>query len=478
MEKQITERFIIKSHKPVPKTYSAYLYRIDITEKDSLEIKHYTGWHSGNIEDIETQKYLHSSKNDKLKIALENASLIVYNVLDYGSNNQMATLERDMLSEVNAINNNSYYNKSNGGGKFCDPKNKDAEDLMELANQIFANVKNGKYKIQFYSKDQIYKIVNSKGNIQVRVEDFDYRHIDVLRGNMIGKTADDYDPIILLMPKNSKDIPRIADGNHSSIGVIKVDTMNGLNAVEIPYEEWSKLDKVSLKHFCMLFNDQPKKPKVPNSLDTAARFVLDMIKSYSLYKTELPLSGKTTATPWYNHEIIAKRLTEQGFNANQRGEITKKVKVLWESENQDNGNFLNFSDGSLRENLRLTVWLRRHINHLMATKNVDKVIKITAGQNIWSQLEKQIFQHSKSSYEVIDCCKKVHVLVFYPQLKYNERHDWIISYERWKYMFKNIISNLDIDIEFLPMTDDKIILPELHEMTEDEKKEDHFGRPV
>jgi hypothetical protein len=454
------ERFSVVRLKDEPRVYLAFVYRIDVMEKNSNTFKHYFGWHKGAVSDVETQKYWHSSGNNDLVLALENADKIIYNILDYGSEVEMATLENKLCSEVDATNNPLYYNKNNGGGRYCHA----VKNFVDRADDINQNIMDGSYPVKLYDKKKLERMLNERSFIQVRVAEFDVEHIRNLRDQMLGKTADEFDPIHVLMPENINDLEIIIGGIHSTRAAIKVPTMNGLNAVEIPYEDWSKLSPVELEFLGLSLNPQPTKPALANSLEDAAHWVVRTIEEKELYKNRgaLPIEP---LVPWYDAREISDALKRMGFGAHQRGDITKKAKVIW-AENQvvrKGDNFIDFGDKSLEENPRIKLWLENRINYLLSSKNIDKVVKVSAGQHLWSQIQKSLYEYD-SKHEVFDHPERIVVLIYFPSILTKTLPAWLKSYNTFLYDYKKGLHHIvNIDVEFLPERTSEIKLPELPE---------------
>lgn len=464
-----SERFSVVRMKDEPRSYVAFTYRIDVMEKNSNVFKHYFGWHKGNTSDVEAQKYWHSSGNDDLIIALENADKIVYNILDYGSEIEMATLENKLCSEVDAVNNPLYYNRNNGGGRYCHT----VKNFIDQADDIHQKIMDGSYPAKLYSKKKLERMLNERSFIQVRVGEFDAEHVRNLRDQMLGKTADEFDPIHVLMPEDSNGLSIIIGGIHSSRAAIKVPTINGLNAVEIPYTDWSKLSPVELEFLGLILNPQPKKPSMPNSLDDAANWVVKTVEEKDLYENKGSLPVEPLVPQWNAPEIKA-ALIKMGFGATQRGEITKKAKVIW-AENQvvrQGDNFVDFSDKSLDENPRVKLWLKNRIDYLLSSKNIDRVVKVSAGQHLWSQIQKSLYEYD-GKYEVYDHPSRIVVLIYFPNILFKNKSDWSKSYNTFLHDYKKGLHHImNIEIEFLPTRTSEIKLPELLEETDISEEND------
>ena len=148
----VETRFKIVCEVPEPETYEALCYQIDIRDTLLNSTKHYIGWHAGSVEDIENQKYLHSSKCPELEQAIENPdNIITYSIIAFGSSNEMATLEHTELAKVHAITNSSYFNKSNGGGRYVLNLSKQ----QKMIDNIIDNISSNKYPIVFYKKSKL-----------------------------------------------------------------------------------------------------------------------------------------------------------------------------------------------------------------------------------------------------------------------------------------------------------------------------------
>ena len=115
----ISEKSVLGSN-----SYEAYLYKF----VNLVNLKTYIGVHKGSAND----EYLHSSTNEEFKEALQQDDFS-YEILEYGSYKEMCQREYVMLSEVDAKNNDDYYNLSNGFSQYREP---DFEKVKDLFNQI------------------------------------------------------------------------------------------------------------------------------------------------------------------------------------------------------------------------------------------------------------------------------------------------------------------------------------------------------
>ena len=114
-----------------PNKYEAYVYRF--TNSDNGKI--YIGFHKGSTVD----KYQHSSKSKEFNEAFANPEItFIFDVLSYGSMKDMKQLEYEKLTEVDARNNDLYYNQTNGQQQYARVDLKKVKSLIE-------DINNGKY---------------------------------------------------------------------------------------------------------------------------------------------------------------------------------------------------------------------------------------------------------------------------------------------------------------------------------------------
>ena len=95
-----------------PNKYEAYVYRF--TNSDNGKI--YIGFHKGSTVD----KYQHSSKSKEFNEDFANPKItFIFDVISYGSMKDMKQLEYEKLTEVDARNNDLYYNQTNGQQQYA-----------------------------------------------------------------------------------------------------------------------------------------------------------------------------------------------------------------------------------------------------------------------------------------------------------------------------------------------------------------------
>ena len=150
-------------------SYEAYVYKITVNDTG----KKYIGYHKGKFDGT----YHHSSKCPVfMKDFAEGNNTI--DCVATGTVIDMATLEHNMLLEVDAKNNDEYYNKSNGGGMYVKTVGK-LDDIMEL----YQLIKNKELTVQMVKK----AVVVGLKRYQTRVDNTDTKHVQILADTMMDK---------------------------------------------------------------------------------------------------------------------------------------------------------------------------------------------------------------------------------------------------------------------------------------------------
>ena len=232
----------------------AYVYRITVNSTN----KKYIGFHKLKDGEI-IDNYIHSSK---CPIFLKDFSKgdNNYEIIAEGTAIDMANSERKMLLEVDAKNNDEYYNKSNGGGMYVKTVGK-LDDIMEL----YQLIKNKELPVEMVKK----AVIVALKRYQTRVENTDTKHVQVLADTMMdlhGK-IDNFDPIIVLKGygKNGEDI--ILDGNHTTLAAKQVSHVIKMPVMYISKDVWSQFDATQLQILANLLNPQQEKAAKPGSPD-------------------------------------------------------------------------------------------------------------------------------------------------------------------------------------------------------------------
>ena len=283
----IKEVYIAKG----PKSYEAYLYQYTNLNNNKL----YVGIHKGYVGD----GYWHSSTNKEFGNEFSSsAGNFKFEILNYGSYEEMTVLERNILRNNDAKNNPMFYNKTNGAAKFPQPNTK---MMVELADKIL----NGEFPITKESVDDVYNLPR----LQVRYqEDRDHKNEIQQRIEDYGGNTDKCSPILIYENRNGKDI--VGDGNHTLNAAKDSKHCSEINVMRIPFEVHSKYTDQELKGVGNILNKRPDIIKKATSHDDAVKYII------GTYSKGAP----------YDSNGNKEYLDTCGFTRKQVSNIFKKVK--------------------------------------------------------------------------------------------------------------------------------------------------------
>lgn len=453
---KISDRYFVDNNIDTNEPYEAFLYRVDVQHVDTSDVRHYLGWHSGQIEDVYALKYFHSSTNSEFKSDLETSPMIINHILCSGTKEEMATMETRMLKQVNAVKNPKYYNKSNGGGKFSKNFTVDLSKITKIYQNSLTNV----YPKTFYSKEKLNALLSEGHFIQVRGDMRDDDYISELKLIFNGQKAEFTDPIFMLMDKDPDAYGKIISGNQRTRAAVNVATMNGLYAVEIPYEVWSEFSEPEIQAFGLMCNKKEGKTQKYNSYDDYANYVVNTIISEKLF------GGKNNDEPMYNHPMFKDIFISYGLNASQRGEITRRAKILYakRSNTGHNNNFVAFSDDNIKKEPIIKKYYDSMIDLMKKLHpNATEIIKASSGTSIMSQVEKHIFIKN-STGKAIDVHKNVVLMIYHPKPGLKESNEWENTRSKWEFWRDKYLAPMGIHVSEIVLPTDRATLESFKEI--------------
>lgn len=288
---------------PAPSVYEAYLYRF--TDIDSGRI--YIGIHKGEFGD----GYWHSSQDKEFNelLADKDANLKL-EILRYGDYNALTVEEYKMLTEVNAKDNDMYFNKSNGSPKY---KGVDTKKCKEFA----ARIVKGEFDSDI--KEPI-EVVKKLPTLQVRAIEFS-DHITLISQKIddAGGNTDGCNRVVIYIDRRGRDI--IGDGNHTVRAIDKSKHGRLVPTARIPKEEHEDFSDSELIAIGNLLNKSEKVVKISASIDDMVKFVLNQ------YAQGVPVKDDA-------NKVF---LTEMGFTSKQRTDIFKRAQIEVDEKNVKNG---------------------------------------------------------------------------------------------------------------------------------------------
>ena len=234
--------------KPPPDEYESFMYLWTCLDTGKM----YLGIHKVN-----KRVYWHSSTSKEFNNAVANPdSNYKYEVIDYGMHGEMATKEFNMLTEVDARNNDKWWNKSNGIPNTTIVNDSLVDDLLSRINNI-EWLTNGVTALE----------LRKLNKIQVRETEFDTDLVNHIRDSVddAGGNVDLTDPPVVLEKRSAGD-DVLLNGNHTVEGVS--DSKHGgsvpLDYQLVPYDVHSKLNDLEIECLGNYLNPQPKVRKLPS----------------------------------------------------------------------------------------------------------------------------------------------------------------------------------------------------------------------
>jgi hypothetical protein len=251
-----------------PGKYEAIVYGWINTETG----ERYIGYHKTS-EMYDTYRW--SADNSSMNEAWTNGNLRKV-ILYRGTVSESITLERWFLKFVDARRNDTWYNKSNGGGEglvadfsnLTEEMKKIGLDWLrgidppvtlvktainhQLAKKIAAKTKNNEFEIVRVETDKIYFLER----IQVRQNKLIPSHVDKLVDKMRDPSSakEHIRPIVVcVFPDGSR---KVIDGNHTIEAAYRV----GYTHVDVIYIDSAELEDsmATIRCYGLLMNDEPK----------------------------------------------------------------------------------------------------------------------------------------------------------------------------------------------------------------------------
>ena len=408
----VSEKSVLGSN-----SYEAYLYKF----VNLVNLKTYIGVHKGSAND----EYLHSSTNEEFKEALQQDDFS-YEILEYGSYREMSHREYVILSEVDAKNNETYYNLSNGFSQYNEP---DFDKVKDLFNQI----KDGFY----VKKKEPLSIHENMDYLQVRFQHHgDHQKnikdcIDVANGdtdNCFGKNKGLI--VVVLEGRGKKGTDLRIDGNHSVNASISSKHATSISVIRIPYEVNSDFTEIEIRMLANLLNKRDDIEKKSMSDKDAIKYVIDNV---------------TSGVEW-NSDINVKALKGFGFKGHKgKG----KIKTILTKAKQ----VVDVQKEKLEKGL---LWIdytaEQHKNTLRDTEkyysNMDGWCSLSMSSGYY-RLDR-ILQFLRNSNEIDSNIKHCMVVIHHPNTR--TRDEWNNGfYSEWKKIQDMFIAESGFTIEYTIM---------------------------
>ena len=429
--------------------YEAYLYLITIRKKLQKE-KYYGGWHLGQYV---LDPYQFSSEDEELLTDYATADKVEYRIMEYGTAYDMAYKERIMLDqadgEIGAAKSPIWYNKTNGGGKYSVGYTGEKQ-----VNLIEKKLKEGEYEKGKSSKREIELMLDSTktDQLQVRFLQFDPKYVNLYMDAFDeDPNPDNFPDLILLMPKKgSNEFSRIVGGNQTGRGCMNSKHGIGMNHIEIPYSDWSKLGTSDLLRLGNRLNPRDELERKRQTEEDAVKWIMDHCKEYNLTRRD----SKMKVVWDIHHASISKELLLQGWKKRQLPTIFSLAQTLFENEIAADDNIIGWSMASLKlDEKRFDTYMDRK----------SELLKENGGEFDWVYKTSVDIGYHKVLEEIERLgFKKKGLVQFYFKNKKHEsdymnniitnKYNVEFGAVRWGKWQTEFLSEYDITTEYLPVT--------------------------
>jgi hypothetical protein len=292
---------------PPPISYEAIVYSFKNITTDMI----YIGSRFGHVHD----GYLHSSTNNKMHDDFQNMSHEwEYEILHYGTKEEMRNMEYEILTKNNASKNPKFYNLHNGSPLYKKCKIKEIAYIVECIDNF-----------KFLQDDELDKSKLQKlidGGIQVRINSSEPKFTRTIQ-TLIDDRGDTSNANPLVLIESKKGIARLLNGNTTAQATINSKHSNlKLKYQVIPYDLIKNFSSEDIRALGLAFNPKPTKPSNPTNKYDAAAYI---ITAYQ--KEKRPIRDESNLL--YLKDILK-------FNSKQRIEVFNEVESQISTGNINN----------------------------------------------------------------------------------------------------------------------------------------------
>ena len=255
-----------------PSHYEAFIYKY--TDLDTN--KKYLGMHEGYLGD----GYWNSSESAEFKkIMTDSTSNIKYEILEYGDVDEIKTKEHDILTKVDAKNNDDWYNMNNGIVKKQTLRLDVIKDMVAriLAGEFDVVDARGRWIKE--DKEKIYNLPRLQVRVNQIISDtvrYVAERVEEAHGN-----TDMCNPILIyenrLKPKlYNGQTDLLGDGNNTIEGVYKAPHAVDIQIAKIPASVHSDLSNVELRAIGGLLNKRDTFIKESLSIEDGVKYIMNV----------------------------------------------------------------------------------------------------------------------------------------------------------------------------------------------------------
>ena len=314
--------------KPNPHNHEAFVYKFTKLNAKPGEKKFYLGWHLEKPDD----GYSHSSTDDDLDLDVSKFEF-KYEILNWGTADEMKTKEYNLLKMANATISPEWYNKHPGATSSVEDI--DLSSLSQWADEIKKtnSFKGNKSFIKVYSKKLMKSEINKDfAKLQIREETEIASNTAEIK-NWIDKHQGDLKKLLSVekvnllvvvledIEKDGQIVHLIVGGNHTIQGTIQSKHGKEIRYLRIPKKDHG-LTYNKAKQFASMLNKADKQPGDRNSDDSIVKQAFELCMDFNYNsKSEkvdefFDLQGCDPATKKRLKTKLTKKIKESNQNQN------------------------------------------------------------------------------------------------------------------------------------------------------------------
>ena len=149
---------------------------------------------------------------------------------------------------------------------------------------------------------------------------------------------------------------------------------------------------------------------------------------------------------------------------NQKRSLIQKAKKIYEERTgiKPGINLINWHDKALVNTPDIQAWYNAYCDSKKALLKYDEIVKVSSERFLWEQIAKKVIVYGASNI-TLSYLKNILVLVYLPldfDTNVAAKEGWEIQLKRWnEFEYPSFSDKMTIDLEMLPRTTDKIVLP-------------------
>ena len=353
----------------------AFVYKFTNLNNNSK----YVGIHKGKPLD----GYLNSSTNEKFhEDFLAPNAKFQYDVLQYGTYKYVQAVEHNMLKEVNAKDNDEYYNKTNGGSDLSIPRINECKCVAEeIATKSYKGI-----LAKFIALKSL-----SKFKLQIRELQLNSAHVTALRNIINDKSTLEHLIIVILKNRfyNGRRGDLIIDGNHSIEAAItsRFAGAGSIPVLEIPEDMHEHLTDDEIDIISLMCNPRSENPRLESSFEDIAKQIC-----------KFRMKGLDSAS-----KQIKDLKDHFRLSSSQKAKVSKIANQMYAEQKPSDATWIDYGTGSEGREIKKLIE-KECVTHGHHTGIFSKHYS-TSKYNAWSDLYDMILYNEKNPNDKITTYK-------------------------------------------------------------------------